>query len=104
MKTNQVTGGTVHDTPADLAKALRAAPAALQLWECLTPLARNEWICWTISVKQQKTRDDHVARVISELQEGMRRPCCWLGCIHRTDKAVSPSVKGILEKRSQPTS
>ena len=98
MSKDQIVSGTVHELPTDLRKALTAAPDALAKWQSLTPLARNEWICWTVTVKQQKTRDEHVKRVISELQEGMRRPCCWLGCIHRTDKAVSPSVQGILDK------
>jgi hypothetical protein len=31
----------------------------------------------------------------------MRRPCCWLGCIHRTDKAISPSVQFVLDRRSK---
>jgi hypothetical protein len=99
--TKVVTGGTVHKMPADVKKALTASPAARAAWESLTPLARNEWICWTVSVKQQKTRDEHVKRVVSELKEGMRRPCCWLGCIHRTDKAVSPSVRWVLGKKSK---
>lgn len=81
-----------------------AEPEALAKWQSLTPLARTEWICWTVTVKQQKTRDEHVKRVISELQEGMRRPCCWLGCIHRTDKAVSPSVQWVLNKRTKSSS
>lgn len=93
--------GTVHTVPTDLAKALHAAPAAKTAWQGLTPLARNEWICWTVTVKQQKTRDEHIARVISELMEGIRRPCCWIGCIHRTDKAISPSVQWALGKRSK---
>lgn len=101
MTKHAITGGVVHQLPADLHQALTADAQALARWESLTPLARNEWICWTISVKQQKTRDEHVARVISELKEGVRRPCCWLGCIHRTDKAISPSVRGILAKRSK---
>lgn len=101
MMSYQISEGTVHELPADLKKALLADKKALVLWEDITPLARNEWICWTISVKQQKTRDEHVSRVISELKEGMRRPCCWLGCIHRTDKAVSPSVQGILDRKSK---
>lgn len=101
MTNNTISGGVVHELPEDLRKALVSDPEALALWESLTPLARNEWICWTITVKQQKTRDEHVARVISELKEGMRRPCCWLGCIHRTDKAISPSVQYILGKRSK---
>ena len=96
-----ITDGTIHKLPADLKKALLADASVQATWQSLTPLARNEWICWTITVKQQKTRDEHVARVISELKEGKRRPCCWIGCIHRTDKAISPSVRGILDKRSK---
>ncbi len=96
-----IAGGTAHTLPADLHKALLAAPAAKTVWQGLTPLARNEWICWTVTVKQQKTRDEHVKRVVSELQEGMRRPCCWIGCIHRKDKAISASVQWVLNKRSK---
>lgn len=101
MSEEQLAGGTAHKMPADLKKALTSAPAARAAWQSLTPLARNEWICWDISVKQAKTRQDHIKRTVSELQEGKRRPCCWLGCIHRTDKALSPSVQGILDKRSK---
>ncbi len=93
--------GVVHEVPEDLYEALVADPAALAKWEDITPLARNEWICWTITTKKPETRANHVRRVVSELKEGIRRPCCWIGCIHRTDKAISPSVKGILEKRSK---
>ncbi len=95
-----ITGGTAHPLPADLKKALASDKKALPLWESLTPLARNEWICWTISVKQEATRKDHVRRVVSELKEGMRRPCCWIGCIHRKDKKISRSVQGILDTRA----
>jgi len=101
MAKDAIAGGTVHKMPADLRKALTSVPAARAAWQSLTPLARNEWICWTVTVKQQKTRDEHVKRVVSELQEGMRRPCCWMGCIHRTDKPISPSVQWVLDKRSK---
>ena len=101
MNKEVLAGGTMHKMPVDLRKALISDPAALAKWQSLTPLARNEWICWTVTVKQQKTRDEHVKRVVSELKEGMRRPCCWIGCIHRTDKAISPSVLGLLSKRSK---
>lgn len=97
----KISGGVVHELPPDLRKALASDKQALSTWEDITPLARNEWICWTITVKQQKTRDEHVERVISELKEGMRRPCCWVGCIHRTDKEISPSVQYVLSKRSK---
>jgi hypothetical protein len=100
MTSKEISGGVVHELPEDLLKALTADAAALAAWEDLTPLARNEWICWTISVKKPDTRRQHVERVRSELKEGMRRPCCWMGCIHRTDKPVSPSVQYVLNKRS----
>ncbi len=96
-----ISSGTVHKLPEDLRKALASDKTALDKWENLTPLARNEWICWTTFVKKEETRKEHVERVVSELKEGMRRPCCWIGCIHRTDKSISPSVKGILENRSK---
>lgn len=90
-----------HELPSDLKKALLASSGAKETWENITPLARNEWICWTVTVKQQKTRDEHIKRAVEELAEGKRRPCCWIGCIHRTDKAISPSVQGILAKRAK---
>lgn len=91
--------GTAHKLPPDLKKALTSAPKALAAWQGLTPLARNEWICWNVTVKQAATRKNHIERTVSELQEGKRRPCCWIGCIHRTDKAISPSVKWVLDKQ-----
>ncbi len=100
-KNQTIAKGVVHDVPADLRKALIADKEALAKWEDITPLARNEWICWVESVKKSETRQDHVERVCSELKEGMRRPCCWLGCIHRTDKAISPSVRWALSKKSR---
>src|SRR5438045_1115281 len=101
MTTKEIAGGVAHEMPPDLRKALLADQTALEKWESLTPLARNEWICWNITVKQQETRDNHVKRTITELNEGMRRPCCWLGCIHRTDKKISPSVQWVLDKKSK---
>ena len=99
MTIKEISGGVVHELPADLRKALLADGSALERWEDLTPLARNEWICWTITVKQAETRKNHVKRTITELKQGKRRPCCWIGCIHRTDKAISPSVKWALSKQ-----
>ena len=101
---NKISGGVVHELPEDLQKALAADAEALAVWEDLTPLARNEWICWTISVKKPETRRQHVERVRTELKEGMRRPGCWLGCIHRTDKPMSPSVQYVLNRRSKKSS
>ncbi len=101
MANQELAGGTVHEMPADLKKALIAVPAAQTIWESLRPLARNEWICWNITVKQAETRKNHIERTIKELQEGKRRPCCWIGCIHRTDKPISRSVQWVLDRRSK---
>ncbi len=83
MDKSRIATGVVHEVPPDLREALMADAAARAAWEDITPLARNEWICWTISVKKPETRKQHVERVCSELKEGMRRPCCWPGCPHR---------------------
>ena len=99
MTKKDISSGVVHKVPADLREALTSDPKALTLWEDITPLARNEWICWVISVKKPEARKQHVKRVVTELKEGKRRPCCWMGCIHRTDKSVSPSVQAVLNKQ-----
>ncbi len=101
MPKTQIGKGIVHSVPPDLRKALATDLKALAKWNKLTPLARNEWICWVVSVKKTETRKEHVERVCPELNEGMRRPCCWMGCIHRTDKAISPSVRYVLSKKSK---
>jgi uncharacterized protein YdeI (YjbR/CyaY-like superfamily) len=76
-------GGTVHDLPADFKKALLAEPAARATWEDITPLARNEWICWIESAKKAETRQKRIAWGCENLRDGKRRPCCWAGCPHR---------------------
>ena len=83
MAKNEIATGVVHKVPEDLRKALTAAAKARAVWNDLTPLARNEWICWTASVKKPGTRKCHIERLCAELIEGKRRPCCWLGCPHR---------------------
>jgi|SRR3989338_2010440 len=101
MSAKVISAGVAHTMPADLRKSLTADKAALAKWEVITPLARNEWICWVVSVKTPETRREHVKRVCSELKEGMRRPCCWMGCIHRKDKALSSTQKWILGKKAK---
>ncbi|MDO8480486.1 MAG: YdeI/OmpD-associated family protein [Nanoarchaeota archaeon] len=83
MAKKGISAGAVHKVPADLEKALTFDRDVLAKWNDLTPLARNEWICWTTSVKKPETRSEHIVRVCSELKEGKRRPCCWPGCPHR---------------------
>jgi uncharacterized protein YdeI (YjbR/CyaY-like superfamily) len=83
MKKKEMGTGVVHDVPDDLRKALCSDQAALSMWEDITPLARNEWLCWVEDAKKAETRDKRIQRVRTELKEGKRRPCCWPGCSHR---------------------
>lgn len=83
MANIKISGGVVHTVPADLKKALSSSAKIVAAWNDLTPLARNEWICWTISVKKAETRKQHIDRVCSDMLKGKRRPCCWPGCSHR---------------------
>jgi uncharacterized protein YdeI (YjbR/CyaY-like superfamily) len=79
----QVPGGVVHKLPADLREALIGNSPALVAWKDITPLARNEFICWVDDAKRQATRERRIRRTQEELEEGQRRPCCWPGCKHR---------------------
>lgn len=88
--------GTVHALPGDLRAAVAADPAAIGLWQNLTPLGRNEFICWTLDAKQPATRVRRVVRTLEEMAEGKRRPCCWAGCVHCTDKAPSAWQQAVV--------
>ncbi len=73
----------MHQLPRDLREALIQSDAALAAWKDITPLARNEFICWVEDAKQETTRERRIRRTTEELEEGQRRPCCWPGCSHR---------------------
>ena len=92
---NKLSGGLVHDLPADLGQAL-VESNMVELWQSLTPIGRNEFICWVEDAKQEKTRVKRIGRAVEELQEGKKRPCCWPGCIHRTDKKPSKWQQAVL--------
>lgn len=83
MAGQRVPQGTVHSIPKDLREALLGNDVALTAWRDITPLARNEFICWVLDAKQDATRTRRIRRTQEELEEGMRRPCCWPGCDHR---------------------
>lgn len=96
----KLSGGLVHELPKDLAKVLREKDVTA-LWEAVTPIGRNEFICWVEDAKQSKTREKRITRTVEELKEGKKRPCCWHGCIHRTDKKPSKWQQNVLiDKRS----
>lgn len=83
MTKKEIATGVVHSVPVDMREALVADRVALSHWEDITPLARNEWICWIEDAKKPVTRHSRIQRLCTELKEGMRRPCCWAGCYHR---------------------
>ena len=91
--------GTVHQASPDVEATIRADPAVFDLWQGLTPLGRNEFLCWIEDAKQPATRARRIARTGEELLEGKRRPCCWAGCIHRTDKAPGRWQQAVLVER-----
>lgn len=83
MPTPKIAAGIVHALPADLRKCLADNERALDAWDGISPIARNEWICWVSSAKKAETRARRIARAIEDLSGGKRRPCCWPGCPHR---------------------
>lgn len=93
--TLNISGGLVHELPPDLQTVIIESNT-LAHWEALTPIARNEFICWIEDAKQAKTRTKRITRAVESLKEGKKRPCCWPGCIHRTDKAPSKWQQNVL--------
>jgi len=93
--------GVVHIAGDDLRSAIQSDPDVLALWQGLTPLGRNEFICWVEDARQPATRQRRIQRTIEEMQEGKKRPCCWAGCIHRTDKAPSRWQQVVLIDEAQ---
>lgn len=76
----------MHVLPADFRKAIASDRKVKAVWDDITPLARNEWICWVISSKKSETRTVRIKKGLSKMRGGMRRPCCWAGCPHRWQK------------------
>lgn len=83
MATKAIPGGTIHKLTAELRTAIESDAAAKALWTDITPLARNEWICWVTSAKKEETRRRRIEVGLDKMRKGMRRPCCWPGCPHR---------------------
>jgi uncharacterized protein YdeI (YjbR/CyaY-like superfamily) len=83
VKVKEVDPSFLHEMPEDLQLVLDSSPYVAAKWNTLTPLTKNEWICWVTIVKQEKTRQEHLVRLCEDLLKGKRRPCCWPGCPHR---------------------
>lgn len=87
MEKNKISPTALHEIPKDVEKVLKSNGEVLNKWNAITPLARNEWICWITIVKTEKTRKDHIVRMQEDLLNGKKRPCCWPGCPHRRESA-----------------
>lgn len=66
---HKLSGGLVHELPADLVNALTNTKKISSLWEALTPIGRNEFICWVENATQEKTRVRRIGRTVEELLE-----------------------------------
>lgn len=82
----KIFSGILHNIPKDLRETLEPQHDLLELWNSLTPIARNEWICWITIVKKLETRTEHLKRFQEDIRKGKKRPCCWPGCPHRNPK------------------
>jgi uncharacterized protein YdeI (YjbR/CyaY-like superfamily) len=83
MRSTILSNGTVHKTPNRVRRALHASSRAAKTWNDITPLARNEWICWIQQAKKEETKERRLKIMLDKLAFGERRPCCFAGCIHR---------------------
>jgi uncharacterized protein YdeI (YjbR/CyaY-like superfamily) len=82
-----IADGILHPVTDDIKEALLSDPDVLNKWNHLTPIQRNEWICWITIVKKEETRREHIRRMLEALKSGKKRPCCWPGCPHRRPNA-----------------
>lgn len=83
MIKKEISSGVAHRVPTDLKSIILASTRITSIWEDITPLARNEWICWIESAKKVETRERRIKIMLDKLKKGDRRPCCWAGCPHR---------------------
>ncbi len=69
--------GTVHDKiPDDIKKMILSSEKIEAQWRDITPLARNEFLCWITDAKLEKTRARRIQVAFDKLSRGERRPCC----------------------------
>ncbi len=83
MIKQQISSGTMHKLPTDMRDVFTTDSKLRDIWEDITPLARNEWICWVTSAKKDETRKHRIVVMQDKFKKGARRPCCWAGCPHR---------------------
>lgn len=88
-----------HTITSDIQEVLDQNLDVAKIWETLTPLTQNEWICWITYFKKEETYQNHLVRFKQDLLKGKRRPCCWIGCPHRPGhpKKIYTAKKKIIK-------
>ena len=104
MSLKKVSSGMVHELPADLKKALTCDPKALTAWEDITPLARNEWICWIESAKKAKPEAAGSSGAVQALEMANDAPvvgpdASTANSENSLQSAASPSASGHHSRR-----
>ena len=81
----------VHDLPADLKRALTSDAKALETWEDITPLARNEWICWIEFGKKggNKNSPDRMGLFQPQCRKAKTLLLAWLLASLRSSRSAS---------------
>lgn len=52
----KISSGGVHTVPSFIKKNLQENPEVIERWNDLTPLSRNEYICWITSATKEETQ------------------------------------------------
>lgn len=77
-----------HELPKTVLAVLKKDTALVEIWNGLTEIQRNEWACFATTGAKPETREKHVKRMVSDMKDGKKTPCCWPGCPHRRPKAA----------------
>lgn len=77
-----------HAVPKTVLTVLNTDHELTQLWNGLTEIQRNEWVCYATTGAKPETQAKHMKRMVSDMKNGKKTPCCWPGCPHRRPKAA----------------
>jgi hypothetical protein len=61
------------ELPGDIAAALKGSPAAMALFDGLTPFYRNQWIAWITEAKRKDTRAGRLREAMEQLAAGIKQ-------------------------------
>lgn len=77
-----------HNVPKTVLSVLKKDTELSALWNNFTDIQRNEWCCYTTTGIKPETQEKHVKRMVNDIKDGKKTPCCWPGCLHRRSKAA----------------